>query len=154
VTDEEAVDETEAVGAVSDEVKLLPNGQIRLMVNGDLFLLRGPNMGQLRSYRVELIDLSKRVAERATARAEQAKSIATGDTDALTVLASELGDDAEDEQLTEDTLALLRRMVADLAVAGNRLPSSDDEMPSWAPNLGMLVQFVHHWRRVPQAPGR
>lgn len=135
----------------ADEVKLLANGQISMMMNGRTFLLRSPNMGQIRAYRGALVDIGKRIAE--AAEQQKADAAATDGKGGLVKLVEDLIQDGSTDQLNADLLGLMRQIVGDLDVAGRKLPA-DDDCPVWLPQVHLIARFIQHWRAVPLVPGR
>lgn len=150
----EREDRAETPEALADEVKLMPNGQIRLVVGGTLHLLRVPNMGQMRRYRSQIIEIVKQGAAEATALAESAAEARGGEVSAVERMAQQLEADESTDRLNDALLGLMQQIVGDLDTAGRPLDGDTALLPPWLASVGLVSQFVQHWRRVPQAPGR
>ncbi len=139
--------------AVPDGFTLRKDGTVLAVVDGDIYRLRRPKIGEYRKLcerRDEMSDDLLRVGrdEQSAANAlrelmEQAK---TGDVDVEVLIAAR-------NKLRESTAAaqeLTPRWVGEVfELLGDRSLPSEDERPSWFYDATLLPTLVNHWRTVP-----
>jgi hypothetical protein len=120
------------VGTAADEFNAQSNGKLRLIVDGENYLLRRPKIGELRELEEAITEIG--AAERAELVAAAAEERAARD-------------------FTQEILAWWRRVVTLLEESGKTLPDVDDDLPAWMLNATLLGDARVVWREVPYGPG-
>lgn len=121
-----------ASNRANDEIEIKKDGQIRLRIDGESYLLRRPKIGELR-------------------RLEEA-------TDALAVQERDEKIAAKAEErpprpMTDEILDWWRDVVETLEQKDQTLPVDNDDLPAWLASPQLLGDARLTWRTVPWGPG-
>lgn len=137
---------------VPDGLELVKNGTARLVIDGELWKLRRPKLGEYRRLR-ELIE------ERDDARISLLAEIETPE---------KLPDDATPAQKAERTIAIRRAaraidakveelnrqwVASALRVLADHAPPDPDDWPAGMDSVETIVALNNHWRSAPLRSG-
>lgn len=150
--------------APDEGVGITPTGLVQIQLDGQLFVLRRPKIGQMRALEESLVaiatdeierkaTLAKDIAEAAGQDAESRPDEALSDEQAAAV-AETVVEHESDQRTTQGQLFdWWRECVRVLEKGGQKLPDSDDEMPPWLANWDLLAEVRRAWRSLPWLPG-
>lgn len=138
----------------ADELTPIAGGRIRMRVNGTLFVLRPPNMGQIRRYRERYLEILSDARDFFAAQEDDTPGDDTsGSVRSLDALATHVAATVGYEKGNEEIAELVGEIVGDLDRGGRKLPGGDD-LPQWVGQYAVVSTMIGHWQRIPQAPGR
>lgn len=132
MTDDATTDDPAVEPDVDDKLHLLDSGRVRFVMDGQVFTLRRPKLGEVRGLRAKLSE--QRESMEADARAGKfADALARVDAD---------------QQALLDWVAETFKLLGD-----KRLPKNTDDLPPWLLNTRLPAQLIAHWQRVPLDSG-
>lgn len=129
-----------------DKFELKRTGNIELTMNGTLFRLGRPTIGEQRRF-AEAIEALAGV-EREAMAADKAVADAEANGETLDRPEAPTQDD-----VNGDLLAWWRDVVRTLADNGQDFPDEDDDCAGWLLQRSLLAQVRTHWLTIPWVPG-
>lgn len=140
------------VPETEDQYVLNPDGTVTIVVDGDVWTMRRPKVGEYGKLRERLWALQDEktvITDRhRMAAAEHAKELAKGDADPIEqVLAPRRAAREMAIELEELNNQWIREAF-DL-LADSPAPEATDIWPTWMRESGFISRLVEHWRSVP-----